>query len=49
MAELLHAAFPDIEEFFMTEELLALWGEVEEGASSGAEAGSSSGAGPSPP
>ena len=34
MAELLHAAFPDIEEFFMTEELLALWGESEEGASS---------------
>ena len=44
MAEQLHAAFPDLEEFFMTEELLALWGEVEEGASSGAEAGSSSGA-----
>ena len=48
-AELLHAAFPDLEEVFSAEELLALWSEFEEGASSGAEAGSSSGAGPSPP
>jgi len=31
MAELLHAAFPGIEEFFMTEELLGLWGEFEDG------------------
>ena len=44
MAELLHTAFPDLGELFSAEELLALWGEVEEGASSGAEAGSSSGA-----
>ena len=49
MAERLDAAIPDLEEVFSAEELLALWGEVEEGASSGAEAGSSSGAGPSPP
>ena len=49
MAERLAAVFPDLEEVFSTEELLALWGEVEEGASSSAEAGSSSGAGPSPP
>ena len=49
MAEELAAVFPDLEEVFSAEEILALWGEVEEGASSGAEAGSSSGAGPSPP
>ena len=42
-------AFPDLEEIFSAEEILTFWGEVEEGASSGAEAGSSSGAGPSPP
>ena len=47
MAERLDAAIPDIEEVFSAEELLALWGEFEEGASSGAEARSSSGAGPS--
>ena len=51
MAEMLAAAFPDLEEVFSAEEILAFWGEdkVGEGASSGAEAGSSSGAGPSPP
>ena len=49
MAERLAAVFPDLEEVFSAEEILAFWGEVEEGASSGAEAGSSSGAGPSPP
>ena len=48
-AEELYMAFPDLDEVFSAEELLAFWGEVEEGASSGAEAGSSSGAGPSPP
>ena len=37
--------FPDLEEVFSAEEILAFWGEVGEGASSGAEAGSSSGAG----
>ena len=57
MAERLDAAFPDLEEVFSAEELLAIWGEFDEGAqsgaeagsSSGAEAGSSSGAGPSQP
>ena len=49
MAELLDAAFPDLEEVFSAEEILAFWGEVAEGAQSGAEAGFSSGAGPSPP
>ena len=49
MAEELAAAFPDLEEVFSAEEILTFWGEVEEGASSGAEAGFSSGAGPSPP
>ena len=49
MAERLDAAIPDLEEVFSAEEILAFWGEVEEGASSGAEAGSSSGAGPSQP
>ena len=56
MAERLDAAFPDLEEVFSAEEILAFWGEVGEGASSGAGpsgAGPSgagpSGAGPSPP
>ena len=42
------AAFdiPDLEEVFSLEEILAFWGEVGEGASSGA---GPSGAGPSPP
>ena len=32
MAELLDAAFPDLEEMFSAEQILALWREVEEGA-----------------
>ena len=36
MAEELAAAFPDLEEVFSAEEILAFWGEVGEGASSGA-------------
>ena len=31
MAELLHTAFPDIEEVFSVEELLKLWSEFEDG------------------
>jgi hypothetical protein len=53
MAEVLDAAFPDLEEVFSLEEILALLegasSGAEAGSSSGAEAGSSSGAGPSPP
>ena len=48
-AEMLYMAFPDIEEVFSVEELLALWADFEEASESGAEAGSSSGAGPSHP
>ena len=32
MAERLDAAFPDLEEVFSAEELLAMWGEFDEGA-----------------
>ena len=32
MAERLDAAFPDLEEVFSAEELLAIWGEFDEGA-----------------
>ena len=49
MAEELYMAFPDLDEGFSVEELLALWADFEEASESGAEAGSSSGAGPSQP
>ena len=32
MAQLLASAFPDLEEVFSAEEILTIWGEVEEGA-----------------
>ena len=46
MAERLHTAFPDLEELFSVEEILALWGEVDDTGTND-QAGSSSGAGPS--
>ena len=45
MAELLHAAFPGLGELFSAEELLGLWGEVDDTGTND-QAGSSSGAHP---
>ena len=44
MAEELYMAFPDLDEVFSVEELLALWADFEEASESGA---GPSGAGPS--
>ena len=52
-AKMLYMAFPDIEEVFSVDELLALWADVEEASESGAGPSqpwvSVSGAGPSQP
>ena len=51
MAEELYMAFPDLDEVFSVEELLALWADFEEASErqAGSSMGSSSGAGPSQP